>query len=181
MHIQPLEFITYNPTLYWGHNGYATQFIFDVSVSANEKGFGFKMEKKQRPYAKTWLTTAEDMADLNSIIEMGFSFGAFEDDKMIGWAICEYREWNNTLYIDNILVAENYRHKGIGKQLIETVKEKAAAHGCRLIELETQNTNVPAIEFYLKQQFKITGINMKLYDGFNAKETAIFMSYDTRA
>lgn len=178
MYIKPLTRVKNNPTINWGHNGYKTNHIFEIKTATIEGGFSITMEKVKKDYLKTWLINDEDIADLNAIIYTDYSFGAYENNELIAWAICDYRNWNNTIYIDNILIAEKYRSKGIGKQLIEAVKNKARECGCRLIELETQNTNVPAIEFYLKQGFKVTGFNQKLYDGENAKEVAIFMSFD---
>ncbi|WP_228372450.1 GNAT family N-acetyltransferase [Chryseobacterium daeguense] len=87
-----------------------------------------------------------------------------------------FREWNNSLFIENILVNENFRGQNIGKLLIKNVNRKARKLQCRIVELETQNTNYPAIQFYLKAGFKITGINTKLYN--DSTETALFMSFD---
>jgi ribosomal protein S18 acetylase RimI-like enzyme len=75
------------------------------------------------------------------------------------------------------LVSEKYRQKGIGKLLIEKVIAHAQHKNFRLIELETQNTNVPAIKFYQNQGFKITGLNMKLYNE-EKNEMALYMTYD---
>ncbi|MFD2522234.1 GNAT family N-acetyltransferase [Emticicia soli] len=178
MYIKPLTRVKNNPTINWGHNGYTTSHIFEIKTIETESGFSFMMEKVEKSYYKTWHINEDDIADLNAIIYTEYSFGAYENDELIAWAICDYRNWNNTIYIDNFLIAEKYRNKGIGKQLIQAIKNKAKECACRVVELETQNTNVPAIEFYLKQGFKITGINQKLYDGENAEEVAIFMSFD---
>ena len=61
------------------------------------------------------------------------------------------------------------------KKVIEISRQKNFRH----IELETQNTNVPAIEFYKKQGFEITGMNMTIYDPYeNKDEVALFMVYE---
>ncbi|WP_294201771.1 N-acetyltransferase [uncultured Chryseobacterium sp.] len=64
----------------------------------------------------------------------------------------------------------------MGKMLIKNVNRRARELQCRIVETETQNTNYPAIQFYRKAGFAITGINTKLYD--NSTETAVFMSFE---
>ena len=61
----------------------------------------------------------------SEIIEQGNSFGAFENDELIGWAICDYRQWNNSLFIENILISEKFRRKNIGKLFIKNISRKA--------------------------------------------------------
>lgn len=95
---------------------------------------------------------------------------------MIGWIICDFREWNKSLFIENLLISEKFRGQSIGRLLLKNINRKARELKCRIVELETQNTNYPAVRFYQKAGFMITGINTKLYN--DSSETALFMSYD---
>jgi len=61
-------------------------------------------------------------------------------------------------------------------RFIEALISHARAKQLCLIELETRNTNAPAIAFYRQQGFAITGLNIKLYNQENG-EIAIFMTY----
>src|SRR5207302_341896 len=79
------------------------------------------------------------------------------------------------LWIENIQVSEKFRGKSIGSLLINKLIEYAKHKKYRHIELETQNTNVPAIHFYIKQGFGITGFNLTLYNYEDNKEVAIYM------
>jgi ribosomal protein S18 acetylase RimI-like enzyme len=161
----------------WGHNGYISQQVFSEKAISENNSFCFKFILKQldKAYIKTWETTSANIDHFNEIILAGHSFGAYEKDKLIGMVICGERNWNNTLYIENILVAEEHRGKGIGKLLIEKTIRHSQGKNFRLIELETQNTNIAAILFYQKQGFEITGLNLKLYNDKN-NEIAIYMS-----
>lgn len=176
MEIRKLEKLTENPTLSWSFNGYETDRIFAVSTITIGNSFEFNLREKNQYYRKTWEINSDDIDNLNKIIEQENSFGAFENGELIGWAICDFREWNNSLFIKNILVDEKFRGQSIGKLLIKNINRKARDLRCRLVELETQNTNYQAIQFYQKAGFTITGINTKLYK--NSPETALFMSFD---
>lgn len=147
-------------------------------VSSIEFGgsFEFILKEKSLPYHKIWETTSEDLEELNTIIEQGNSFGAFVNEELAGWIICEQRTWNNSFYIENILVNEKYRRQGIGIKLIKSAIKEARKLNSRVIELETQNTNYPAIQFYRRMGFNITGLNTRLYE--NPEEIALFMTLD---
>ncbi|MDQ0593128.1 ribosomal protein S18 acetylase RimI-like enzyme [Chryseobacterium ginsenosidimutans] len=176
MEIRKLEKITENPTHNWGFNGYKTDKIFVVSAIELSNTFEFRIREKNQSYTKDWEKNPADLGDLNKIIEKGHSFGAFQDNELIGWIICDFREWNNSLFIENMLVSETFRRQNIGRLLIKAVNRKAKELQCRIVELETQNTNYGAIQFYQKAGFTITGINTKLYN--DSTETALFMSFE---
>lgn len=56
---------------------------------------------------------------------------------------------------------------------MEAVADEAKEANLRIIVCETQNTNVPAIEFYRKVGFEIGGVDLSYYDMI--EEVAIFM------
>lgn len=176
MEIKKLQKLTSNQSLDWGHNGYTTDVSYVVSSIEFGCSFEFILKEKSLPYHKIWETTSEDLEELNTIIEQGNSFGAFVNEELAGWIICEQRTWNNSFYIENILVNEKYRRQGIGIKLIKSAIKEARKLNSRVIELETQNTNYPAIQFYRRMGFNITGLNTRLYE--NPEEIALFMTLD---
>ncbi|KQT21530.1 streptothricin acetyltransferase [Chryseobacterium sp. Leaf405] len=176
MEIRNLEILTENPTLDWGLNGYETDKILVVSAIEIGESFEFNLREKNQSYSKFWDFDSDDINDLNAIISQGHSFGAFENDELIGWAVCDFRNWNNSLFIKNILVSEKFRGQNTGKLLIKKINREARELQCRIVELETQNTNYYAIKFFQKAGFIFTGINTKLYN--DSTETALFMSFD---
>ncbi|MCW1961009.1 GNAT family N-acetyltransferase [Chryseobacterium viscerum] len=176
MEIRKLQKLVSNPTLEWGHNGYITDRIYSVSSIEFGGSFEFSLKEKTFPYTKIWETTSEDLEELHTIIEQGNSFGAYVNEELAGWIICEQRSWNNSFYIENILIDEKHRRQGIGIVLIKSAIKEARKLNCRVIELETQNTNYPAIQFYRRMGFNITGLNTRLYN--NTEEIALFMTLD---
>lgn len=176
MEIRKLEKIAGNPTLEWGMNGYTTDKIFVVSAIGIGSSFEFSLREKEQPYTKIWETGPDDIERLNTIVGQGHSFGVFFGDRLIGWAICDYRSWNKSLFIEHLLISEAFRGQNIGRLLIKNISRKARELQCRIVELETQNTNYPAIRFYRKAGFAITGINTKRYG--DSVETALLMSFE---
>ncbi|MGN7824911.1 GNAT family N-acetyltransferase [Chitinophaga sp. 22536] len=179
--ISPLSGLTAMDILQLGHNGYtSTQAWMPVQQpDQQDTVFAFRLETLASPKQKTWHTSDEELAELNETIEQGHSLGAYEQGRLRGFIIGEKRDWNNTLYIAQLTVAAAERRKGIGEQLMAALITHAKQLKVRLLELETQNTNVPAVSFYKKQGFRVSGVHLKLYDPvWCPGEVAFYMTYD---
>ena len=61
-------------------------------------------------------------------------------------------------HIEDVVVKESNRRKGIGKALVERLVELATAKECYRLSLECQSPNV---DFYQNFQFKVSGFSMK--------------------
>ncbi len=62
-----------------------------------------------------------------------------------------YSTWKGqVMYLEDILVTESMRGKGIGKLLIERLKEEAREKGFKRIAWQVLDWNEPAINFYKK-------------------------------
>ncbi|NML39737.1 GNAT family N-acetyltransferase [Chitinophaga sp. G-6-1-13] len=179
--ISPLSGLTAMDILQMGHNGYtSTQAWVPVQQpDQQETVFAFRLETLASPKQKTWHTSETELAELNEVMLQGHSFAAYEQGRLTGIIIGERREWNNTLYISQLTVAAAERRKGTGALLMDTLIAHAKQLKVRLLELETQNTNVAAVSFYKKQGFRISGVHLKLYDPvWCAGEVAFYMTYD---
>ncbi|WP_294207921.1 GNAT family N-acetyltransferase [uncultured Chryseobacterium sp.] len=172
--IRSLGKLNYDPVPDWGLNGYTTDKILAVCSIETPNEFELILKEKNQPYEKDW--EQYDIEVLNTMISEGHSFGAFYQSELIGWVICSFRAGRKSLVIENMLVSEPFRGQDIGKMLIKAANREARLLGCRMVELETQNTNYPAVKFYQKCGFSITGWNSKRYA--SSTETAVFMSYD---
>lgn len=60
---------------------------------------------------------------------------------------------------------------------MEALADRARKADLRIMVCETQNTNVPAIEFYRKVSFEVEGIDLSYYSNNDVTngEVAIFM------
>ena len=120
---------------------------------------------------------AETIQRHNEVLPGGFSFGAYENDQLVGFVIAEQRDWNNSLWVWEFHVALAWRGKGIGRLLMEAAAEKAVQIGLRIIVCETQNRNTGAIKAYRKLGFRVEGIDISYYtnEDFPDRDVAVFM------
>lgn len=82
-------------------------------------------------------------------------FVAEMDGLIVGLALYYYRysTWKGKrLYLEDIIVTEAFRGKGIGKQLFETVLKKTLSDKCTGMMWQVLDWNEPAIDFYKKYQ-----------------------------
>ncbi len=64
----------------------------------------------------------------------------------------------------DIRVVPGCRRDGIGTKLFRHAADWARTRGFRLLKIETQNVNLPACRFYLKQGCRLGEINRHAYD-----------------
>ena len=70
---------------------------------------------------------------------------------------------SKVLDIDDIAIDENHRHRGIGRQILEDLKELAGAQGCNDIQLSVYPQNETAIRFYEQCGFMVRNIRYQMY------------------
>ncbi len=59
--------------------------------------------------------------------------------------------------VDNVVVEESLRSRGIGLKLMDWLHAKAAALGCRVVMLDSYVTFAGAHRFYFRQGYEIIG------------------------
>jgi len=162
-----------------GGYGYSSMERYIVTKEENAKSVTIRtnLVELEAPYNKVWPVRQEDFDYYDEIVSQGLSFGAYIEEKLVGVAICNRSDWNNTLWVTNFHVSERHRRLGIGSKLMGKVFVQAQEMGFRIIELETQNTNVPAISFYYSLGFELDGIDLSFYTNNSAadEEVAFFM------
>lgn len=157
----------------------AARYAVRKQEGQNHTKIELKLEVLKTPYIKKWDHDETMEAHYREIIEQGISLGAIDRGELIGMAICERRAWNRTLWVWEFHVHPDHRGAGIGRQLMQVVLANARRVGCRVVVCETQNTNVPAIDFYRKVGFEIDAIDLSYYSNHDVHEgeVAIFMKY----
>ncbi|MBD3636162.1 MAG: GNAT family N-acetyltransferase [Crocinitomicaceae bacterium] len=105
---------------------------------------------------------AEDQVtnSVDQLVEDGFgSHPKFEcvvaeiNNHVIGFALfyTSYSTWKGTcLYLEDLLVTEKMRRKGIGKMLFDAVLDIAKSRGAKRFEWQVLDWNEPTINFYKK-------------------------------
>lgn len=102
-------------------------------------------------------TKEEYQKMLDEMLPLGYGqVGIYEKEKCIG--ISGF--WINTklysgkyLEMDNVVVHENYRSKGIGKLLCDWCIQKAKENNCKHIMLDAYLENEKAHKFYEREGF----------------------------
>ncbi len=100
-------------------------------------------------------------------------FAALNDGDVVG-----YIGSHNILgevYITNVAVDETFRRQGVGKALIDYLKEICKSESAEFITLEVRKSNYSAISLYDKCGFSIVGERKNFYE--NPKEDAILMTF----
>lgn len=78
------------------------------------------------------------------------SYGAFDDEKIVGfiWSyVHQFRE-EKRMYVNEIRVKEEYRGRGIGKELLRLAEDKAKELGLAAIYLHAEAGNIDARKLY---------------------------------
>ena len=89
---------------------------------------------------------------------------------LVGFAICEVIDWNNSLRIWEFHVMPEFHHQGIGRQLMNHVISSATRDRIRVVFLETQSTNVRAIRFYRSLGFLVDALDLSLYTNHDVED-----------
>ncbi len=81
--------------------------------------------------------------------------------EIVGFIIAEARR--RAGHIITIDVPEQSRHLGVGSELLTAAEKRLRAAGCPSIALETAVDNLPALAFYKRHQYFVTGTLRRYY------------------
>ena len=88
---------------------------------------------------------------------------ALADGEIAGGILLGIEEWRSVAQIQEMNISRHYRRYGIGSLLLNCASDWARERDCWAITLETQNTNYPAIQFYLRNGLEVWGIHRHFY------------------
>jgi GNAT superfamily N-acetyltransferase len=105
-------------------------------------------------------STADDIA------RFGFGDGprfetllAFEGEEAVGLAVFfyEFSTWRGTpgVYVQDLYVSPRMRGRGVGRDLVDAVRQRAAEWGGRYVKLAVYDGNEQALGFYQALGFEI--------------------------
>ncbi len=147
--------------------------------NGNQSTFTFELVETQvdPPLYKNYREREQALTELDARVhDAQGGFVALADGKIAGAILLNIDEARSVVDIQDMIVGRQYRRYGVGSLLISCASDWARNHGCWAIVLETQNTNYPAIQFYLRNGLEIWSINRSFYPpGEYAHEVAIFM------
>jgi ribosomal protein S18 acetylase RimI-like enzyme len=158
--------------------GYESDRVYRVEKSETEDNtvISLRLEKRDSPYVKKWDRLQDELVMQKAIVEGGLSWGAFSGENLVGVALLEVRHWNNSLHLHDLEVMPEFRGRGLGGMLLEKVLETARDQKARVITLETQTTNYPAVKFYRRHGYQIDGVDLSLYTNDDAKNGEVALT-----
>lgn len=164
------------PRIVTGYVAHA-RYVVERSEDRDRIAFTLRRVELDRPFVKEFAFPSEDIRKYAECVRQGWSLGAFEGDVGIGIALAERRDWNRSLWVWGLGVAEDHRRRGIGRGLVEELSSRGRKAGLRVLVCETQSTNVPAIDFYRSTGFVADGVDLSYYSNEDAEngEVALFM------
>ena len=77
-------------------------------------------------------------------------------------------------YVTNIGVLPDYRRKGIGAKIVNSLIDYSKENSLAFLSLEVRVSNIPAISLYKSFGFKEVGVRKNFYS--NPKEDALIMT-----
>lgn len=122
----------------------------------------WKVELTLKPL-ETSLEKKHESEFFAEYVEEPRAFAVELENEQIGWIELGYQQWNNRMRVWEFLVKEEFRKRGIGTLLMNHAAKIAKEKGARMVVLETQTCNVPAIKFYLKYGFELIGFDTAAY------------------
>ncbi len=144
---------------------YTSEWYYDIRVRKTPDGFSVPIRKKRFETPFTHLP--EDGEYPDRLYEdwwgKAAAYGIVEDGKLLAAIEVCPEEWSNRLLITELFVGEEIRGQGYGKKLIDLAKQITVQNGYRVLMLETQSSNVNAVDFYLHEGFTLIGFDSCCY------------------
>lgn len=124
----------------------------------NEISKMFQKGFSEKPYNEKW-TDKNAQKKIKNYYKDGTILVSIKDNKIIGFIIFSELLWDNhiKLMIDEMVVDESHRGKGIGTLLLQEAEKSANKKGINNIEL-VSNINSEAFKLYKKLNYKETGL-----------------------
>jgi ribosomal protein S18 acetylase RimI-like enzyme len=160
-----------------------------VIDSSYDTDYVWQVQAEERPYEELVITFRTvrlprsmrvslplDTEHLVEDWQLGECFLVAEGDgEMRGYLDMTVQARQRTGWINDMAVLKKYRRQGIGTVLLREAFRWANDRGLRVVMLETQTKNYPAICFFRKQGFTFCGFNDRSYAN---QDIGVFFVYD---
>lgn len=153
---------------------YITEEHYAVAVFRKKDGWEIKLvlEALPKPIEKRF-----EGGLFQDFVDEPRVFAAELEDKQMGVMELGFQEWNNRMRIWELLVKEGFRRKGIGTLLADYAVKLSKRRGARMLVVETQSCNVPAINFYLKHGFELVGFDVAAYSNEDIERREVRLEF----
>src|SRR5688500_15473335 len=116
-------------------SGYVSDHEYEVLHNESPEliTFELRLVPLEQPYTKKYSFDADTLSVYEPLIGNDFSFGAYDDDELVGLIVCELHAWNDSLWVHEFHIAENYRRQGLGRRLMHRVCHVAKGRRVRIV------------------------------------------------
>ena len=153
---------------------YVTDSAFDVEVEKTDKSWRFELRIKMLPMPIEKRSTSQLF---EAIVEKPTCYKYVLNGRDVAHLQLGHQTWNNRMRIWDFLIENDSRRSGIGSELMNLAKREATRAGARMLVLETQSCNVPAINFYLKHGFQLIGFDLAHYSNDDVSRREFRMEF----
>ena len=144
---------------------YTSKEYYDVDLQRTDDGFHISIQKKK--FAKPFIHSLKDCEYQDKLYEDWWedaeAYGITEDNKLLAAIEICPESWTNRLIITELFVDEKLRGQGYGKKLLDIAKKITVEKNYRTLILETQSSNINAVDFYLHAGFTLIGFDSCCY------------------
>lgn len=149
--------------------------VLDVEARApGLGGFDFRELPLDVPYMKDYDAAADGgparWAERFDVSKWGLVAARIEGARaggvVIAWdtpGVDMLRGRRDLAVLWDLRVAPRFRRRGVGAALFRAAEAWAAARGCRRLEVETQDVNVPACRFYAREGCVLASVTPHAY------------------
>lgn len=88
---------------------------------------------------------------------------AYDGDHCVGvagWRVLANTDAVRKLYVDDLVTTQSERGRGVGPALLANLAQRAAAAGCRILDLDSGIQRADAHRFYMREGFVITSFHL---------------------
>jgi len=154
---------------------YTSKEYYDVNMQRTDDGFQISIQKKK--FTKPFIHSLEDCEYQDKLYEDWWedaeAFGIIEDNKLLAAIEICPESWTNRLIITELFVDEKLRGQGYGKKLLDIAKKITVDKDYRTLILETQSSNINAVDFYLHEGFTLIGFDSCCYTNIDLERKEI--------
>lgn len=149
---------------------YVTTEYFDLELSCKEGNWRASLKRKR---FETPTEKGYESRFYEEFVDEPRAFTAISKGEHVGWLELGFHKWNNRMRVWEILVVEDFRRKGIGTLLMDHAVQLSRERGARMLVLETQSCNAPAIDFYTDYGFELIGFDSTAYSNKDMEKREI--------
>lgn len=152
---------------------YKSNYFYDVNLKTKNQDDGWIIDIIKKPFSEVFVKNIEGVIFENNIDNAEYFIALNDNNVEVGWICVIFQKWNNLARLWDIEVDERYRNQGIGKELLDFAETRAKKWKCRALTLECQSSNFPAISFYRKNGFNLTGTDLIAYSNEDIKKCEV--------